>query len=225
MQTQILEFKDTHSLDVTLCVEGNYGVTPKCLPAAELHKIDNTLFRLWCHRLAIYGMPTNELISLIKEHIGDASCIEVGAGCGVFGKLLNIPSTDSFIQATYEMRALYRNMGQPTVYYGAHVEELEATEAIKHFKPEVVFGSWVTQYHPADAVQPLPGGGSIYGLKETEFFKHIKKYIVYGNEQVHGKKELFSMPGVKVTRIKDPQIMFSRASVPQDNCLYVIEHE
>jgi hypothetical protein len=222
MQTQILPSLDTSYLDPLLFQEDG---SMRCLPADQLLQIPNTLLRLWCHRHAIYGIPSNELIDTIKQHIGDASCIEVGAGCGVFGKLLNIPSTDSFIQATPEMKMLYAQMGQPPVNYGKNVLNYEATKAIEHFKPDVVFGSWVTQHHPENSETPLPGGGSIYGLKETEFFSHIKKYIVYGNEQVHGRKELFSMPGVKVTRIKDPLTMLSRAAVPDDNCLYVIEHE
>lgn len=221
MQMQILPSLDVSYLDTLLLKDG----VLQNLSAKLLKTIPHLHLRLWCHKYAIYGLPSVELIDLINAHIGGENCIEIGSGCGVFGRVLNIPATDSFIQATPEMIAQYKMLGQPVVEYGANVLKFEAEEAIDNFKPHTVFGSWVTQYVSPLATTAPAGGGSIYGLKETSFIHKIKKYIVYGNELIHGAKELFSMRGIKVTKIKDPEIMFSRASAPEENCLYVIEHD
>jgi hypothetical protein len=219
MQAHILQDKDTSYLDDILLHEGRI----QALPSEELRKINNTDLRLWCHKNAIYGLPSVELIELIKGEVPEDTSIEVGGGCGVFGRLLNITSTDSCIQAEPAMIAYYELLNQPPVKYGANVLEYEASKAIDVFKPDVVFGSWVTQY-----VSPLedvpPGGGSVYGLRENEFFSKIKRYVIYGNTYIHGQKELFKQPGVAVKTIQNPEIMFSRASYPAGNCLYVVEH-
>lgn len=219
MRAQVLQDKDIKYLDNILL---NDGII-QALPSKELGKIDNIDLRLWCHKHAVYGLPSKELIELIKQEVPEEPSIEVGAGCGVFGRLLNIVSTDSFIQAEPAMIAYYALLNQPPVVYGKNVLEYEASKAIDEFKPDVVFGSWVTQY-----VSPLedapPGGGSVYGLRETEFFNKIKKYVIYGNTYIHGQKELFKQPGVTVKCIMNPDIMFSRASQPLGNCLYIVEH-
>jgi hypothetical protein len=220
MKGQILQDKPTEYIDDILLKDGQMQV----LKSSELRKIPNIDLRLWCHKNGIYGIPSEELIDTIKAHIVEHKSIEVGAGCGVFGRALDIPSTDSFIQSTPEMAMMYKMMGQPPVTYGDNVEELEASEAIAEYSPDVVFGSWVTQYVSPLAVEPPVGGGSVYGLKESDYIKHIKKYIIYGNENVHGNKEIFADRRLNVERIFDPEHFFSRATVHDLNCLYIVTH-
>lgn len=196
--------------------------------ASWLDNIYNTAsndLRVFCHKHGIYGLMTHELISFIHGLIPEGSkTIEVAAGNGGFGKYLGITSTDSFVQNTPDMQAYYAFLGQPTVKYGAHVEELEASQAIAKYAPDVVFASWATQYAPPNA--EMAGGGSIFGLKETEFMCHIKKYILYGNENIHGLKELFRATYAtqwRVSSYRYPGFMFSRASDHTKNTLWVID--
>jgi hypothetical protein len=220
MQIRVYQDKPVEYLDDILLKDGELQV----LSSADLLQIDYLDLQLWCHKNAIYGIPTKELIEVIKPHLVENKSIEVGAGCGVFGRVLNIPSTDSMIQNDPKVRLYYQALGQPIVNYGKNVINLEASEAIDKFKPEVVFGSWVTQYIPPEKAEELQGQGSEYGLKESEFLPNIKKYIVYGNDSIHGYKKILRDPKFKVETIYNNVDFFSRASRPELNCLYVITH-
>jgi len=220
MQIRVYQDKPVEYLDDILLKDGELQV----LSSADLLQIDYLDLQLWCHKNAIYGIPTKELIEVIKPHLVENKSIEVGAGCGVFGRVLNIPSTDSMIQNDPKVRLYYQALGQPIVNYGKNVINLEASEAIDKFKPEVVFGSWVTQYIPPEKAEELQGQGSEYGLKESEFLPNIKKYIVYGNDSIHGYKKILRDPKFKVETIYNNVDFFSRASRSELNCLYVITH-
>lgn len=213
--------KDVTYLDSILYVKDRIQV----LPAAELRKIPYDDLRLWCHKNGVYGLPSTELIDMIKAEIGDVTkAIEVGAGNGVFGRALGIISTDSMIQNTPEMVALYKKIGSPIVSYGLDVLNMEATRAIKDLKPRVVFGSWVTQHISTDYDGPNKQG-SIYGLKEVEFMQHLDKYIVYGNDHIHGDKDILKVPGLKITKHRNVDTFFSKATDHTANALWVIEQE
>jgi hypothetical protein len=220
MQIQLLQDKHVEYIDNILLKDGKLQV----LPAVELLQINNYDLRLWCHHKGIYGIPSQELIDIINTHLVAYKSIEVGGGCGVFGRALNIPSTDSMIQSNPAVAAYYAALQQPVVSYGKDVIELEASAAINKFKADVVFGSWVTQYHSPLDTETLIGGGSVHGLRESEFMPLIKKYIVYGNDLIHGQKEIFMNPKYKVERIYNVQDFFSRASKPELNCLYIVTH-
>lgn len=216
MQIQILQDKPVEYINDILLKDGELQV----LSAADLLKIEFLDLKLWCHKNGIYGIPTKELIEVIKPHLVENKSIEVGGGCGVFGRALDIPSTDSMIQSMPEMRAYYAALGQPVVDYGKNVIGLEASDAIHKYEPDVVFGSWVTQYVSPD-LPPPEGGGSVYGLRESEFIPNIKKYIVYGNDLIHGQKNIFKDKRFKVERIYN-DAFFSRATYPKSNCLYIV---
>jgi hypothetical protein len=220
MQIQVFQDKPLEHIDDILLRNGELQV----LSSADLSQINSLELRLWCHKNAIYGIPSKELIEVIKSHLVENKSIEVGAGCGVFGRVLDIPSTDSMMQNDPMVRLYYQALGQPIVNYGKNVINLEASAAIDQFKPEVVFGSWVTQYVAPEKAEELQGQGSEYGLKESEFLPNIKKYIVYGNDSIHGPKKILNDPKYKVERIYNGQDFFSRASRPELNCLYVITH-
>lgn len=215
---EILPNVDVSYLDKVLLKNGEVQV----VPSATLKDIDYTHLRLWCHKHAVYGLPTTELIEFLKPVISGYVAIEVGAGNGVFGRALGITSTDSMIQQKdARMVAYYKMLGQPPVTYGKNVVDMEASEAIKTIKPDIVFGSWVTQYI-SPLLDPPPGGGSVFGLRESEFIRDIKKYIVFGNEDIHGFKLLFNEPGVDVIRHKDTDHFWSRAANHKNNTLYEI---
>jgi hypothetical protein len=220
MQIQVFQDKPLEHIDDILLRNGELQV----LSSADLSQINSLELRLWCHKKGIYGIPSIELIAVIKSHLVENKSIEVGGGCGVFGSALQIPSTDSMIQNDPMVRMFYQALGQPIVEYGKNVINLEASAAIDQFMPEVVFGSWVTQYVPPEKAEELQGQGSEYGLKESEFLPNIKKYIVYGNDSIHGNKKIFNDTKYKVERIYNGADFFSRASKPELNCLYVITH-
>lgn len=218
---EILSTTDVSYIDNILLKDGEL----QPVPSEVIKKIKYSDLRVWCHNKAVYGLPTIELIDFLRSIIGDDIAIEVGAGCGVFGRTLGITSTDSMIQQKdARMVAYYKLLRQPPVEYGKNVLDMEASEAIKTIKPAVVFGSWVTQYI-SPLLDPPPGGGSVFGLRESEFIRDIKKYIVYGNEDIHGFKLLFNEPGVKVIRHKNTDHFWSRATNHKNNTVYEISQE
>lgn len=192
------------------------------VPASVLKNIPHNDIRLWCHMNAVYGIPTTELISYVRQLFVGRETIEIGAGDGVFGRELGIRSTDSYIQNSPEMRLLYQAMGQPVVTYGENVEQIDANNAVLKYKPEVVFASWVTQYVAPD--EPAGTAGCMAGVDEVEMLRHIKRYIIFGNKKVHQDKKIFKLPNLKIMELEDPNFV-SRAEFQDLNRLWVIDVE
>lgn len=163
--------------------------TLRVLPAAfwQATTVDErALFGL---RTGSYGFPTLELVAYLKELIGGRRAIEIGAGNGVLCKALGIPGTDSYQQREPKYAAHYAALQQPTVPYGAHVEKMDAATAIRHYRPEVVIGCWVThRYDPADHKR----GGNEAGPDGDDLLAHCKDYVLIGNDRVHGANPLWS---------------------------------
>lgn len=168
-------------------VDGLHGpiVAPRVLPSEQYRSVPPDVLRLWLHIRAIYGIPTLEAVTWLREFIGDRSAIEIGASHGVFGRELGVPRTDSFMQEREEVKAIYAATGQPRVGYARDVVQLEAIAAARRFKPDVVFGSWITQYGTS-------GQASMYGVDEEKLLKSpfLKAYVVYGAPSTHGQKRI-----------------------------------
>lgn len=185
----------------------------KLFSSGYYDKFNPSLLRLFCHLEARYGLPTTEVIEFVKNIIGDRTAIEIGSGHGDLGYHLNIPLTDSKIQASPEVAAQYAAMSQPTIQYPNDVEKLDALEAVEKYKPQVVVGSWITEWIPMDSRKP----GSIYGVKEDILLKYVEAYILIGNSDVHKGKPIFDIKheSVKLHGLK------SRASIPQNDRIYI----
>ena len=140
-----------------------------------------------CVENGYYCLPTSELIEWLHNRIAGRSAIEVGAGCGVVGRALGIKMTDNFQQDMPKYNNLYRMAGQAPITYGKDVLKIEALDAVKRFKPEVVIGCWVT--HKYDGRNHDAGGNEI-GLKEERILRRVKEYIVIGNDGTHSLKPL-----------------------------------
>ena len=214
----ILNMEDTSHLDKVL--KPNGFLEP--VAAAVLREIPQMHLMLWCHVNAIYGLPTIELIDHLKTlFIG--TTIEIGAGDGAFGRALGIKSTDSYVQASPEMKAFYRGIGQPPVNYGDNVLQFDALDAVQHFKPTTVFASWVTQYVSDEDASTT--AGCYAGVKELEIAKHIKRYVLFGNHAIHGDKKLFKSPHLKKVEVQQSPLWFSRSSRPEQNALWIMDFE
>jgi hypothetical protein len=215
MKFAVLNNSDVSHMDKIIRPNGDLIA----VPASVYKNMPHDDIRLWCHKNAIYGLPTVELISSIRQLLfGEA--LEIGAGDGVFGRELGIKSTDSYIQNSPEMRLYYAAVGQPIVNYGDNVEQISANDAVLKYKPDVVVASWVTQYVSPD--EPIGTAGCAAGVDEIEMLKHIKRYILFGNVKVHQDKKIFKLPNVKVTEIQSPDFV-SRAEFQDLNRLWVVD--
>lgn len=183
----------------------------RCAPAAEIDKFPRNTVRLWCHSKARYGLPTSEVVNFIRDKIAGRFAIEIGAGHGDLGMCLGIIQTDSKIQLDPVIAEYYRRTGQPPIAYPDRVLKLDALEAVEQFHPDVVVGSWITQWIDPK-LPPPPGGGSNFGVKEEEILKHVQHYILVGNLALHGQKkimdrkpEIIDLPGLR-SRATHPEL-------------------
>jgi hypothetical protein len=126
-------------------------------PAADYDRMDPDGLRLWCHHNARYGLPTTETVAWLREFIGGRSAVEIGAGHGDLARHLGVPATDNKCQEFPDVRLLYRAQGQPTIAYPAWVEKIDALDAVLEQRPQVVVGSWVTQW-----IDPSKGADAAY---------------------------------------------------------------
>lgn len=158
-------------------------------PASKLDEIDRTALRVWCHKNARYGLPTLELIEWLKRRFADSKVIEIGSGAGDFAYHLGIRATDNRCQEWPQVKQLYQTTKQPVIDYPEKVEELDALKAIEKYNPNIVFGSWLTQW--IDPFLPPPKeGGSVYGIREDMIVHSGKTYILLGNLAIHGGKKI-----------------------------------
>lgn len=165
------------------------------------------------HKHAMYTLPTIELIYALKEHIGDLEAIEIGSGCGVIGRELNIRATDNYCQERPEVKMYYQTTGQPTIKYGKNVVKLDAESAVKKLQPDIVIGSWITHKYC-----PVLEDGNVYGPNEEIILDNCKMYILLGNELTHNRKPItkhfhnkyYEFPGY-----------VTRSINPEKNCVYI----
>lgn len=156
-------------------------------------------------RNGLYSFPTIELVDRLRAIIAGRSVIEVGAGHGVLADALGIVATDSYQQVMPKYRAQYEALKQPIVPYGQNVERLDATAAVRAYRPQVVIGCWVThRYNP----RHHHAGGNEVGIDESWLIDHCETYVVVGNDKVHEHKPIWQRSHV----IEHPPYVFSRAA-------------
>lgn len=142
-------------------------------------------------RTGLYSFPTLELVTHLRALIAGQKAIEIGAGHGVLAEALDIPATDSLQQLEPRYRMIYERSGQTIVPYGPHVEKMDAATAVRHYRPDVVIGCWVT--HRFSALAPERGGNEV-GIDEDDVLEHCARYIVLGHERVHSEKPIWRRP-------------------------------
>jgi hypothetical protein len=188
----------------------------KLLSSLDYAKYTTQELQLFGYKNARYGIPTIELVEYIKTIIGDRSAIEIGSGHGDLGYHLGIPMTDSKIQTTLEIKAYYEALRQPLIDYPEDVEKIEALDAVKKYKPQVVVGSWLTTY----SAGPAEYGSSPAGIKEDEILNLVETYILVGNLDSHADKPILKTHGGYE---KKGSFIISRAKNPQNNRIFIIK--
>lgn len=211
---RIVDNKDVSYLDNILLQDGLF----QPIAAKYLKSISQENLSQWCVKNAFYQIATIELIDWLKNEIGNSFAIEIGAGQSGIGHALGIKSTDSYMQTLPEIKAYYQLMGQPTIEYPEYVEKLNAVEAIKKYKPEVVIGSFITQvYQPGDEENKI--GSNVYGIDEYFLLANVKKYIHIGNEETHKHKRIFTLEHKKYNF----DWLYSRSFNRDKNAIWVWE--
>lgn len=184
--TYVLENHNVDYLDALLVEET--GLL-KVVDADFLRTLNLEHLIVWGNKRGVYTFPTTELITWIKEKIGDRKAIEICSGNGVIGRALGIVRTDSHVQTTPEMIAYYEAVGQKPISPPKDVYNFEANDAVDFFKPQVVVACYATQkYLPGDEVQKV--GSSVYGVDELAMLPKIETYINIGTDTSHADKRI-----------------------------------
>lgn len=184
----------------------------KIMPSSFYEKIPHLTRIAWSNLNGYYSLPTIELCALVKELIAGRSAIEIGSGYGVLGEALGIPCTDNHMQMRPDIEAMYRAARQHPIRYPKHVEKLEALDAVKKYKPQVVVASWVTQDWKNDGLEGLIGG-----VDEEALLEMVDCYIMIGHENTHRQKRILKKPH---DVIRTP-FLYSRGMDETKNVIYV----
>lgn len=221
LSAEILDYtiSDVTDLDSLLLGPGGHI---KLLPALYYRSINRTHLRIWCHLRARYSIPTLELIEWLKPQIAGKETIEIGAGCGDLGYHLGIKMTDSYQQVDDPIITSYfKLMGQPAVHPFPEVIKMNAEVAVRKYKPKIVIASWVTERWVPEINQEL---STLNGVDEAAVIASCDKYIFVGNEAIHGKKRVLSLPHKTYKTHQIPGLV-SRAKDPRQDLIYVWEHK
>lgn len=216
MKFQTVNDVDTLQLDAIL-LDASGNVKP--VPAAVIREIPWNDFRLWCHRRAVYGYPTTELISRLKTILpSDSSkALEIGSGNGCFGRTLDIRATDNYCQEIPAVKDYYDALGQPRIVYGVDVENIDGNAAVTKYKPTHVFASWVTQVY----VDGLSVDGNAYGVDERKLLQEVDYYVFFGHKGVHEHKDIFRNPNLVIEEEIQSKDLVSRGADQSQNVLWV----
>lgn len=211
-----LEENDISALEEA-CVDPQGRI--RVMPYSFYQRFSKNDIGLFCVKYGVYVLPTEELISFLKEEMGFLRTIEIGAGNGSVGRALGIRMFDSFIQRDDPgARAYVRLIRQEPVIYGADVNKVEAVDAVRKYKPECVLGCFVT--HKNWDVKAM---GDIKGMLVAEEkilkAKSVKKYIVCGNLKVHANKPLLDLPH----RTVELEGYVTRSQSPELNRIFIWE--
>lgn len=196
----------------------------RLLPFAEYGKIDRDHVRLWMHKTARYTLPTVEMIAWLRAQIGARTAIEVGCGNGDIYWHLGIRGTDSGIQAAPgAVRAFMLTTHQPTTTPRPDVELIEAEDAVKKYRPQVVIASYLTRRFVTRGQNPDKEGkaqASIVGAREEQIVHRCNTYIHIGNRNTHGEKRILKWPHEEIA----PGWLVTRGD-PAKDVIYVWRFE
>jgi hypothetical protein len=180
------KFKQLDNVDVSyldkLLLDGDL-VRP--VHASQLADVPQTHLSLWCLQQGVYLVPTWELIHWLKRELRGRRAIEICAGRSCVGRHLGIPMTDSYSHTRPEVLLYYAAMQQVPTLPSRDVHRIDANDAVREFKPEVVIGSWVSQKRTGNEEH-----GNEYGPDEFDILDRGCTYIHVGHTGPHGKKRI-----------------------------------
>lgn len=180
MLGKIIQKVDISDLEKKLYKNGLLQVKP----SSFYKKYTEEQLTYLAYMKGIYVFPTRELVNWLKKNaIGNM--IEIGAGHGAIGRCLGIPTTDSKMQEMPEIKSYYSFMGQPVIEYPKDIEKLEAMEAVEKYKPNTVFGAYITHKWKTGLHD-----GNILGVDEDELIKNVDMYISIINIKTHRNKPI-----------------------------------
>jgi hypothetical protein len=188
----------------------------KLLPNHYYDTMSMEALRYWCYVHARYGIPTVELIGWLNDLIGSRQALEIGSGHGDLAHHLGIRATDNWSQTFPDVLDYYQQTKQPVIHYAPWVEKIDAMKAVHKYKPDVVVASWVTQWCDPN-LPPPAGGGSIYGVKESDLLDSGVTYILIGNQTVHAGKEIMKVPHREITL----PFLRSRSAKPESDRIWI----
>ena len=154
---------------------------------SEIKCVDKSTLNMVMQMLALYTFPTKEVIEFLKNEVDDGDpelapdAIEICAGSGWIGRGLDIPITDSCLQARNDVKELYEKNGCITITYPSDIEKLDAIYAIKKYQPEFVIGSYVTRKWGIGSRKE----GNVYGVDTGWVVNNCHRLYMIGNENVH----------------------------------------
>lgn len=129
----------------------------------------------------IFVAPTTELLDYLDLLIGDHPCIEICAGKGYLGQMLDIDHiTDSYIQTTPEYRRIITERGGIPMEPPSFVERLEATAAAKKYRPHTILCSYGTHKDTR-----IGSSGSDEGVDFKTLKRYCRRIIFIGNTETH----------------------------------------
>ena len=194
------------------------------VPAAMLRDIPHEDLVYFCTISGFYSIPSIELLDLINDYIEpNNKTIEIGAGNGVYGRDLGLCMTDNFMQHPKNRHKFnnciqaYESAGQCLVPYGEDVEEMDAREAVRLYKPHTVLCAWVTQkYNP---MQPHKKG-NMFGVPFHWVYNRasVKQIIMIGNTNVHSNVDIMKQVHEE---IRCDDILFSRAMQQGNDRIFI----
>lgn len=185
------------------------------VPAADLSRFTQEQMSAFCHKHAVYQLPTTELIRFLEDEIGDRTAIEIGAGNGAVGRALGITMTDSCLQQSNlpGVRELYDLNGIPRIQYPDDVLKITGNHAVMQMKPQVVVGCWITERY-----NPVTNKGNVYGVDELQLARHTQTYIHVGNSLTHGDKGLLGKYYYEEVKAG---WLYSRSMQKEHNVIYI----
>lgn len=188
----------------------------RCYPASFYTQFTHEEVLNFAMRYGIYQFPTNELINFLKNELDLSSTIEIAAGGGHVGKHLpGVIQSDSKLQEQEWVKKWYKENGQYTIQYPSWMAKLDAELAVQIYKPKHVLGCWTVEAESSTSGE---------GVSEVAIASKVEKYVIVGNNHLHKRKPVLTVAhAYGKLRTIYPEWMISKASIPSQNCIYIID--
>lgn len=187
MQTRLIENIDATYLDRLLLDDRGL---PKAVRAQALLRIREDHRLAWAKQRGVYQFVTTELLDFLREIIGDRTALEICAGLGGIGRNLGIPMTDAAVHLNEMAQNLYGLLREVAIDPPDDIDRLEASDAVRKYKPQVVIGAYASQTSAYSLVMPH-APSSLYGVYDLDILANCETYVLIGNAKTHADRLAF----------------------------------